>query len=456
MSNTEQSDPTGVPVPLDAAGSGGSRRGSSKAGDGGGSTGGGPTGGGGPAGGGGGGGGGDGGDDDGGGGCRGRKVTTCSFCGKTSREVGPMVEGPNDIYICSNCTDLCQNIFRQERRRVTSARPLFSDIPAPRQIKEFLDQYVIGQDQAKKALAVAVHNHYKRLTQIDNEDAPVELDKSNVLLIGPTGTGKTLLARTLARVLNVPFAIGDATMVQMSREAGGPGIVVGTVVQRAHYFGVSKNLPMLTDPKQFKGLTVVTSPEPNTNFSVVKKLLLDNDLTPQVDTKILQVNPGTEIGAMLAGQADMAVAYQPSVSSAEAQGAKIVFDFSSYVGPFTNTGIMLLPEYAKENPDIVQALVTSFEEAGRLVYADPAYAKKVARLEFPDLDGAIVDKAIDAEIKYLIPAATVVTQADAWNKLMEMQKFLGNVKYSIPMDQVIDNSFAEKAVKDAENVKAPQ
>ena len=122
-----------------------------------------------------------------------------------------MVEGPNDIYICSNCTDLCQNIFRQERRRVTSAKPLFSDIPAPRQIKEFLDQYVIGQDQPKKALAVAVHNHYKRLTQIDNEDAPVELDKSNVLLVGPTGTGKTLLARTLARILNVPFAIGDAT-----------------------------------------------------------------------------------------------------------------------------------------------------------------------------------------------------------------------------------------------------
>jgi ATP-dependent Clp protease ATP-binding subunit ClpX len=145
------------------------------------------------------------------GGFRGRKVTTCSFCGKTSREVGPMVEGPNDVYICSNCTDLCQNIFKQETRRVRGAKPQFGQIPSPRTIKEFLDQYVIGQDMAKRALAVAVHNHYKRLTQIDAENAPCELDKSNVLLIGPTGTGKTLLARTLARILNVPFAIGDAT-----------------------------------------------------------------------------------------------------------------------------------------------------------------------------------------------------------------------------------------------------
>ena len=94
-------------------------------------------------------------------GFRGRRVTTCSFCGKTSRDVGPMVEGPNDVYICSNCVDLCQNIFKQERRRVSAEAPLFTEVPTPSEIKAFLDEYVIGQDEAKKPLAVAMRSHYK-------------------------------------------------------------------------------------------------------------------------------------------------------------------------------------------------------------------------------------------------------------------------------------------------------
>src|SRR5947209_14280429 len=136
----------------------------------------------------------------------------CSFCRRSYREVGPLVEGPGDVYICGECIELCQSIIDQEKRRRGVGKGLAGNIPSPRSIKDKLDQYVIGQDRAKKVLSVAVHNHYKRLSlgeeSLTND---VEVDKSNILLIGPTGSGKTLLARTLAKVLDVPFAIGDAT-----------------------------------------------------------------------------------------------------------------------------------------------------------------------------------------------------------------------------------------------------
>jgi NitT/TauT family transport system substrate-binding protein len=261
--------------------------------------------------------------------------------------------------------------------------------------------------------------------------------------------------QTFAAVLggSADFAIGDATMVQMSREAGGPGVVVGTVIQRAHYFGVSKTLEPISDPKEFKGLTIVTSPEPNTNFSVAKRMLETAGLKVGEDTTILQVNPGTEIGAMLAGQADMAIAYQPSVAAAVNQGAKVVFDFSNYVGPFMNTGIMVLPSTIESDPEMVQALVTAFEEASRLTYSDPGFAKEVARKEFPDLPPEVADAAIDAELEFKIPAETVVVQEDQWKNLMDMQKYLGNVKGDIPFEQVVDNSFALKAVEEVDKMK---
>jgi len=140
-----------------------------------------------------------------------KKNAYCSFCRKSYRDVGPLVEGPGDVYICGECIELCQSILDQERRRRGVPKTLFTDIPTPREIKEQLDSYVIDQDRAKKVLSVAVHNHYKRLVHAEDNDSGIELDKSNILLIGPTGCGKTLLAKTLARILNVPFAIGDAT-----------------------------------------------------------------------------------------------------------------------------------------------------------------------------------------------------------------------------------------------------
>ncbi|ORE91361.1 hypothetical protein ATO13_20394 [Stappia sp. 22II-S9-Z10] len=258
--------------------------------------------------------------------------------------------------------------------------------------------------------------------------------------------------QTFAAVLggSADFAIGDATMAVMSREAGGPGMVVGTVVQRAHYFGVSKNLDTITDPKDFKGLTIVTSPEPNTNYSVAKKMIEEAGLKVGEDVTILQVNPGTEIGAMLAGQADMAIAYQPSVASAVDQGAKVVFDFASFVGPFCNTGIMVLPETIENDPEMVQSLVSAFEEASKLTYSDPDYAKEVARMEFPDLPAEVVNAAIDAQLEYKIPAEGVIVERDQWDNLMAMQLYLGNIKGTVPFEEVIDNSFAETAAAESD------
>src|SRR5882757_5134180 len=140
-----------------------------------------------------------------------KKNAFCSFCRKSYRDVGPLVEGPGDVYICGECIDLCQSILEQERKRRGDSKKLFSRIPTPREIVAHMDKYVVGQCRSKKTLAVAVHNHYKRLQFSEERNGDVEIEKSNVLFIGPTGSGKTLMAKTIAKYLQVPFAIGDAT-----------------------------------------------------------------------------------------------------------------------------------------------------------------------------------------------------------------------------------------------------
>ncbi len=155
-----------------------------------------------------------------------KKVLRCSFCHKTQDQVRKLIAGPN-VYICDECIDLCSEIIEEEFQDIVEEVEL-TDLPKPVEIKTFLDDYVIGQDNAKKILAVAVYNHYKRIRSHHIPDE-VELQKSNIMMIGPTGSGKTLLAQTLARLLNVPFAIADATTLT---EAGYVGEDVENILLR--------------------------------------------------------------------------------------------------------------------------------------------------------------------------------------------------------------------------------
>ena len=156
----------------------------------------------------------------------GEKLLYCSFCGKSQHEVRKLIAGPS-VFVCDECVDLCNDIIREETQEDLSEGPI-RRLPNPEEIKETLDEYVIGQESAKKVLAVAVYNHYKRLNYRSQKD-DVELGKSNILMVGPTGTGKTLLAETLARQLDVPFTIADATTLT---EAGYVGEDVENIIQK--------------------------------------------------------------------------------------------------------------------------------------------------------------------------------------------------------------------------------
>lgn len=155
------------------------------------------------------------------------KPAICSFCGRSGEEVEKLIAGPG-VYICNECIEVCQNILTEETRQQKKKSVPHFELPTPEEIKEYIDQYVIEQDEAKVALSVAVYNHYKRI-QYESDEDDVELQKSNIIMLGPTGSGKTLLAQTLARFLDVPFAISDATTLT---EAGYVGEDVENILLR--------------------------------------------------------------------------------------------------------------------------------------------------------------------------------------------------------------------------------
>jgi NitT/TauT family transport system substrate-binding protein len=243
------------------------------------------------------------------------------------------------------------------------------------------------------------------------------------------------------------FALGDATMAEISREKQGDGVVLAELVSRAQFFAVSKKISTpFSSPKQFKGHTFVTNPPPNTNYNVLVNSLKQAGLDPAKDVKITTVAPGTELGPMLAGQADVTVAQEPSLDTAVIQnGAHVLYSWASAIGEFTNTGLQSTSSYVKANPTVVQKVVNALQMGAEYTYKHPAATKAIARKEFPSLPASVVDAAIQREIDNQIPASTLTVQQAGWDKLMHLGQQLGNCACNVPFNQIIDNSFANKA-----------
>ncbi|MGW3624023.1 ABC transporter substrate-binding protein [Streptomyces sp. NPDC000880] len=246
------------------------------------------------------------------------------------------------------------------------------------------------------------------------------------------------------------FALGDATMAEISREKHGDGVVLGELVSRAQFFAVSKNISTPFDnPAQFKGHTFVTNPPPNTNYNVLTNSLKQAGLDPAKDVKITTVAPGTELGPVLAGQADVVVAQEPNVDTAVVQnGAHVLYSWSDAIGEFTNTGLQARSSYVKANPTVVQKVVNALQMGAEYTYAHPDAAKAIARAEFPSLPAKVIDAAIQRELDNGIPSKTLVVPQAGWNKLMDLGRKLGNCSCDISFGEIVDNSFAQKAAAD--------
>jgi NitT/TauT family transport system substrate-binding protein len=246
------------------------------------------------------------------------------------------------------------------------------------------------------------------------------------------------------------FALGDATLAEISREKHGDGVVLGELVSRAQFFAVSKNISTpFTSGAQFKGHTFVTSPPPNTNYNVLTSSAKQAGLDPAKDIKITTVAPGTEIGPVLAGQADVAVAQEPMVDTAVVQdGAHVLYSWSDAIGEFTNTGLQARASFVKANPTVAQKMVNALYMGALYTYAHPDVAKTVARQEFPTLPGSVADAAVQRLIDNHIPANTLVVQQDGWNQLMQLGRQLGNCGCNVAFSDIVDNSFAQKAATD--------
>ena len=243
------------------------------------------------------------------------------------------------------------------------------------------------------------------------------------------------------------FAQGDPAFVAISHERGGPGIVIATVLDRVAFWGVTfdKNLQPFSDPKDFRGLTVVTYPEPNTAYVVQKNLLTRAGLKLGADSKITQATFGTELGPLHAGQAQISVSIEPTVSNAVAQGAHVVYSYPDSWGPFLLTGLMTTEDFAAKNPAAVQGIVNSYERALRLIREKPDVAIAVGKKFFPEVSEPVIKAAVVRLTSQKVFPEHAMIDLQSWRAALQVRVGVGDLK-SAEHDPLVNNSYGSSAL----------